>query len=135
MKNKTKKKDGFTLIELIVSVTIIAVLTVVGVISYTGASQKARDGRRIADLEKIRIALELYRQDVGAYPASLSLLETKYIQKVPTGPKGEIYSNGYSNSTSFTYSLGINVENLGSTNVATKTCGTISDCNYEVNNP
>lgn len=111
-----KNKNGFTLIELIVSVTIIAVLTVAGVVSYGGASKKARDSRRMADLEKIRIALELYRQGTGSsYPASLSSLTTSnppYIQSIPTGPKGENYGDSYTHS-GYTYSIGVSLEETG----------------------
>ena len=120
-----KNKAGFTLIELIVSVTIIAVLTVIGVISYAGASQKARDGRRVADLEKIRIALELYRQNVGSYPASLTDLETEYMQQLPVGPKGEDYGTDYT-ATAFTYTIDVVVESAGTSNVPGY---------YEVKNP
>ncbi|MDD2483191.1 MAG: type II secretion system protein [Candidatus Shapirobacteria bacterium] len=108
MKNK---KNGFTLIELIVSITIIAVLTVAGVISYSGASKKARDSRRMADLEKIRIALELYRQGTGSsYPATTSALVPNYLQTVPTGPKGEAYT--YTNS-GYKYVLKTTLEETG----------------------
>jgi prepilin-type N-terminal cleavage/methylation domain-containing protein len=130
------KKNGFTLIELIVSITIIAVLTVAGVISYGGASKKARDNRRVADLEKIRIALELYRQQgVGnTYPTVLTSLTTSgFLQAIPTDPKGiSIYT--YNRLTNYTYNLGANVEDLGSTNIAAYSgCG--STCNYQVTNP
>jgi len=52
----TKYSVGFSLVELIVVVTIIAVISVVGMVSFTGANKKARDNRRQADLEKIRIS-------------------------------------------------------------------------------
>jgi prepilin-type N-terminal cleavage/methylation domain-containing protein len=106
-----KNKKGFTLIELIVSVTIIAVLTVAGVIGYGGASKKARDSRRMADLEKIRIALELYRQGTGtSYPATTDALIPTYLQTVPIGPKGETYT--YTNS-GYTYILSTTLEEIG----------------------
>lgn len=123
-----KNNKGFTLIELIVAVTIIAVLTVVGVVSYTGASKKARDSRRMADLEKIRIALEVYRQDLGTiYPADPASLVPKYLQVLPLDPKtGNLYS--YSRTgTGYTYTIGATVEDAGSSNVA--------NGNYEVYNP
>ena len=106
------KKNGFTLIELIVTVTIIAVLTVVGVVSYSGTSKKARDNRRMADLEKIRIALELYRQNVGtSYPAGLSSLVSGYIQVLPTDPKTKAnYSYTHSG---YTYTITATLEETG----------------------
>ena len=124
-----KNKKGFTLIELIVSITIIAVLTAVGVVSYSGANKRARDSRRMADLEKIRIALELYRQSVGtSYPSSASLksnLAPNYIQSFPTDPKTG-YDYTYS-STGYKYTLTATVEDAGSSNVA--------NWGYQVTNP
>jgi len=112
MKNKTKK-NGFTLIELIVTVTIIAILTVVGMISYSGTNKKARDNRRMADLEKIRIALELYRQGTGStYPASLIDLTTGYIQAIPVGPKGDSYTYDQT-GTGYTYTITTTLEETG----------------------
>lgn len=106
-----RKNKGFTLIELIVSITIIAVLTVAGVLSYGGASKKARDSRRMADMEKIRIALELYRQGTGSsYPATTGALVPNYLQTVPTGPKGETYVYTHSG---YTYSLSTSLEETG----------------------
>jgi len=64
-------QTGFTLIELLVVVAIIAVLTTIGILSYTQANKKARDGKRQADMEQIRSALVLYRTDNGTYPASV----------------------------------------------------------------
>ena len=64
-----KKKQGFTMIELLVVATIIAVLTAIGVVSFSRANIRARDGKRKADLEQLRSALELYRSDMGQYPA------------------------------------------------------------------
>lgn len=59
---------GFTLVELVVVIAIIAILTSVGLVSYTDFNRRARDARRKADLEVIRQALELYRADNGVYP-------------------------------------------------------------------
>ncbi|MDD2225095.1 MAG: type II secretion system protein [Candidatus Shapirobacteria bacterium] len=112
------KKNGFTLIELIVTVTIIAILTVMGMISYSGTTKKARDNRRMADLEKIRIALELYRQGTGSsYPADGTLstkLVPNYLQALPIGPKGENYAGSYDQTgTGYTYIITTTLEETG----------------------
>jgi prepilin-type N-terminal cleavage/methylation domain-containing protein len=63
-----KAKKGFTLIELLVVIAIIALLSSVVLAALSTARMKARDARRIADLEQIKIALELYYDAKGYYP-------------------------------------------------------------------
>lgn len=62
------KKSGFTLLELMVVVSIIAVLSGGLLFSMTKAGQKSRDTDRIADLRTVQGALELYKQKYGRYP-------------------------------------------------------------------
>lgn len=66
-----KTQRGFTLIELLVSMTIVAVLLGLALVSYQGARRSARDGKRRADLEEIRSALEMCYADDGVYPGSI----------------------------------------------------------------
>ncbi len=47
---------------------IIVVLSGMSAFGLQGARESGRDGRRKADLETIRIALEMYRSDCGRYP-------------------------------------------------------------------
>ena len=65
-----RNKQGFTLIEILVAVSIIALLTVMGVTNFMVANKKARDGKRQGDLEQIRAALEIYRADERIYPTT-----------------------------------------------------------------
>ena len=60
-------KKGFTLVEMLVVATIIALLSAAGFVSYATANRNARNGKRKADLEQVRAALELYRSDNGSY--------------------------------------------------------------------
>jgi len=64
---------GFTLIEVLVAMTIVAVLMGLALVSYQGARKSARDGRRKADLEQVRSALEMCRADSGRYPPQATL--------------------------------------------------------------
>jgi len=63
------KTRGFTLIEMIVVVTIIMLLTSVGLFQYNKASQRSRDADRQSNLSKVQAAIELYKQRNGRYPA------------------------------------------------------------------
>ncbi|MGI6278512.1 MAG: type II secretion system protein [Patescibacteria group bacterium] len=91
-----KKSLAFTLIEVLVATTIIAVLTAIGVVSYASASRNSRDAKRLSDVEQIRAALEMYRADVGNYPGSIDLISGSgelssgtnvYMSPIPTDPK------------------------------------------------
>ena len=81
-------------------------------VSYSGTSKKARDNRRMADLEKIRIALELYRQNVGtSYPALSSSLVPSYLQNLPKDPKtNQDYDYTHSG---YTYTITATLEETG----------------------
>jgi general secretion pathway protein G len=83
-----KFTKGFTIIELLVVVTIIGVLATIGMVSYQAANQRARNGRREADIEQIRSALEMYRADTSTYPvgASMAALSPTYINPIPHDP-------------------------------------------------
>lgn len=58
---------GFTLIELLVVIAIIGLLLATGLVSYSRARLLSRDAKRESDVAQIRIALELYFQDIKRY--------------------------------------------------------------------
>ena len=62
------KVRGFTLIELLVVISIVGVLSTIGLTSFKTANQKARNSRREADVQQIRSALEVYRTEHAGYP-------------------------------------------------------------------
>lgn len=61
-------RKGFTLIEVMVTVTIIALLSVMVISGYSQTQKRARDARRIADVGSLGIALESYYASHGSYP-------------------------------------------------------------------
>lgn len=135
------RAGGFTLFELLVTVSIIAVLTAVAVVSYGGLNKKTRDSRRAADLEKIRISLEAARQIGYSYPSALVGLTGEYLDKIPTDPKGVGWTYYYRvGGAGVGYTLCAQMEDLGSTNTSTG-CGTGvcgssgGNCNYRLKNP
>jgi len=123
-------KKGFSFIELIVVVTIIALLSVAGVLSYSSANRKSRDSRRISDLEKMRIALEMVKQVGTTYPANSAYLSPTFLQNVPTDPKDASAYLYTQLAGGYTYTIQAVMEDLGST---TGSYG--SGYNYQVSSP
>jgi len=65
-----KKNKAFTLFELLVSISIIAILTALASISFSISQKKARDSKRVQDLSMIQKAMEqCYVLNNYAYPA------------------------------------------------------------------
>lgn len=65
MKNK---KRGFTIIELLLVTAIISIVASIVLVMLSSSKMRARDARRILEIEQITKALELYRADKGYYP-------------------------------------------------------------------
>lgn len=94
MVKKIKMKKGFTLVELLVVMSIIGVLAAVGLGSFTSAQTRGRDAERKSDLKQVSHALELYYADYGKYPDEGSLVwgaeftdgKTIYFKKLPKDP-------------------------------------------------
>ena len=77
IKNKDLPKSaglarGFTLVELLITISIIAVLSTVAITVYSMAHKNARDGKRIGDIKQIQLALEQYYAANKAYPQPAS---------------------------------------------------------------
>ncbi|MFK7779809.1 MAG: BspA family leucine-rich repeat surface protein [Candidatus Gracilibacteria bacterium] len=63
-----KNKKAFTLVELIVVITILAILGTIAFISLQGYSKDARDSTRISDINSMKTSLELFNLNAGKYP-------------------------------------------------------------------
>lgn len=64
-----KREKGFTLIEILVVMTIMGILASVGLANFRSSQIKARDVKRKSDLSEVQRGLEMYYNDYGAYPA------------------------------------------------------------------
>lgn len=115
--NGKKKEIGFTLIEMMVVVSIMVVVVAMSINSYAVASKKNRDNRRLADLERIRIALETFRQnDVGgSYPvdAQTALVSGGYLGEWPIGPGGKDDVYVYNRTDPYRYTIFSTLEMTG----------------------
>ncbi len=115
------RQRGYTFVEILVVVTIIAVIAGISAVSYSGITKSSRDARRMSDIEMIRSALELYRSETGYYPdlsadsqGCLDVAEiadtsvtpsVSYLNLVPKDPKHPDMCYTYSKLTQVTYNL------------------------------
>lgn len=90
MTSEPHKVTGFTLIELIVVMLIIAMLASLAVPRYFGSVQKSKDAVLKEDLTLMRDALDKYYGDNDKYPAALDeLVSRKYLRNIPRDPVTE----------------------------------------------
>lgn len=59
---------GFTIVELLIVIVIIAVLASVTVVAYSGVQNRGKDTERQTDIRQIAQQLEMYYQEYGYYP-------------------------------------------------------------------
>jgi len=70
-----KSQSGFTLIEIMIVVIILAILAAAVIPRLTGRTQQAKESRAMADIETLSLALDLYAIDNGFFPTSAQGLD------------------------------------------------------------
>jgi general secretion pathway protein G len=82
-----RRLQGFTLIELIVVVTLVSILAAIALPNFRVAITQAKEATLKENLYRLRDLIDQYYVDKGQYPASLeALVEEGYLRKLPTDP-------------------------------------------------
>jgi len=78
---------GFTLIELIVVMSLIILLATIGLTAYQSSVKRGREAVLREDLYRMRDAIDQFYADKNKYPADLSeLVSGNYMRRVPVDP-------------------------------------------------
>ena len=86
MRNR-RTQSGFTLIELIIVMTIIAILATLAIPYFAAAVKHAREAVLREDLQTMRMAIDSYTMDKQKAPQSLDdLVQEGYLKAVPEDP-------------------------------------------------
>ena len=86
-KRGVRGSDGFTLIELMIVVSIIGILATLAVPSYQSSVVKAKEAALRQDLSTLRDVLDQHKADQGKYPPSLlALVDAGYLRGIPKDP-------------------------------------------------
>jgi general secretion pathway protein G len=65
-------KKGFTLVELLIVIIIIAVLAAIAIPKFSNSSMRSKESSLRANLKLVRNAIDLFRADTGAFPATMA---------------------------------------------------------------
>lgn len=84
------RSRGFTLVELLLVLLIVAMLASLVAPVVTGSIQRARESTLREDLQVMRKAIDDYYADTGKYPAELDeLVKKRYLRRIPPDPMTE----------------------------------------------
>lgn len=121
-------KTGFTLFELLVSISIIGILIALATVSFTAAQVGARDSRRRSDMTSLRNAMEQYYAVNTEYPVACSGLATDLAPYLPGGIPNDprnvdpyVYSDSQS-CTDTDYCFCAQLERTGTGNYSDSGC-------------
>ncbi|HEX8410333.1 MAG TPA: type II secretion system protein [Thermoanaerobaculia bacterium] len=81
-----RNQRGFSLIELIVVVTIVGILASIALVNVRTAQRKAREAALRDNLFNMRKAIDNFYADKQRYPADLNELVPNYIRRIPKDP-------------------------------------------------
>jgi len=85
-----KQQRGFTIIELLIVMTLIVILAAMSMVQYRNTVQSTKEAVLKSDLFRLRDAIDQYYADKNKYPQSLQDLVTDgYIREVPKDPMTE----------------------------------------------
>jgi general secretion pathway protein G len=80
-------ESGFTLVELLVVISLISILAAMGLVQYKNSILRTSEATLKTDLFRMRDAIDQYYADKGKYPQTLdALVSDGYLRKMPEDP-------------------------------------------------
>jgi general secretion pathway protein G len=84
---RLRARGGFTLIEVLIVITLVTILASVGLATYSNSVRRSREAVLREDLFRMRDAIDQYYADKNKYPATLQdLVSDGYLREIPKDP-------------------------------------------------
>ena len=84
---RVQNSRGFTLVELLVVISMISILAAMGVVQYRNSVRRTQEATLKKDLFEMRDVIDQYYADKGKYPTSLdALVSDGYMRAIPIDP-------------------------------------------------
>lgn len=147
---KLKHNSGFTLVELMVVMVILAVMASIMWSNFSNSVIKGKDSRRKQDLQSVAKSIELYYNDMRMYPTPSQVdwgqalvnpnsSSVIYMQKLPSEVTGSDYPYCYQSDDGSYYKIYAKLENTNDTGPGVLSvpvsCGGKSGYNYGISSP
>lgn len=126
-KKKERNMQGFTLMEMLVTIALIGILASLTIPSLTGARERARDSERVTEVGQIVLGIELFYNTCRSYPVTLATTDTAggacpgtitlgtFIPDIPKDPFGTDY---YYGTAAGSFVVGAKLEVVNSASLA-----------------
>lgn len=136
MQQQPKRNLGFTLLELLITLAVVAVLSLFSTLAVATSLKKARDSKRKSELQRIYTALYDYYSDTNCFPDTLPACHQNfgsYLKDFPCDPQGSAYIYQTENEgCNQRFKILTNLENKQDLSIARVGCkaGCGPDCQY-----
>src|SRR6516164_9172070 len=81
------RREGFTLVELLIVISLISILAAMGIVQYRNSVTSAKESVLRTDLFRMRDAIDQYYADKSKYPSTLDALVSEgYMRRLPVDP-------------------------------------------------
>ncbi len=97
------KTEGFTVVELIIVVSIIAILAAIGLVSWSGSQNRAKQNAAVTTLAKVKLQLGEYYTDNNTYPVNKAAICDQPTHAII--PAGDLYTEFCVNTSASSHYL------------------------------
>lgn len=93
LQNIKASNRGFTIVELLIVVVVIAILAAITIISYNGITSRANSSSAASNVETVQKIAEAYNSDGSRYPTSIANFQTGYTDSTVTTAAAKLPSS------------------------------------------